>query len=745
MNLKTIKHDFLSSVVVTLVAIPLCLGIALASGVPLFAGILSGIIGGIVVGMISQSSFSVSGPAAGMIAVVITCIAQLGGYQYFLLALIVAGVIQLLCGIFRAGFIANFVPTNVIQGLLAAIGILIIIKQIPLAFGYYADPVVLHHSLESAEEILNLPTLFTIFHHINISAMIITFASLIILFCWDKFLPRVAKFIPAAVTVVIFSVALNAIFKFIDPKLALGSSHLVQLPINKTFEQLLLQFKHPDFSAWKNINIYFYGAMIAIIASLESLLNLEAIEKLDDKHHYCSRNRELLAQGIGNIAAGLLGGLPVTSVIVRSSVNINAGAKSKLSTIFHGIFLLLSVTLLSETLNYIPLAALAAILIYTGYKLANVALFQNAYQEGARYFIPFAITTIAIVISNLLTGILIGLTVSILFILHHNSKNGFTLVNENHTFGKIIRLLLPQQVTFLNKAAIVSELNRIPNNAKVIIDAKSTDYIDNDILGVIMEFKDRQAKDKNILLNLVGFQDHYDIKNETKFINATTYDVQTTLTPDVALRILREGNKRFINGEPIHKDYKQQIIATSKSQHPIAVVLSCIDSRVPVELIFDVTLGDLFVVRIAGNIANPDIVGSIEFACDIAKAKLIVVLGHIGCGAIKAACENFQLGNLTQLVDKIKPAIKMETAVNPHFSITDEHAIQNITRNNVNLTKDYLYKKSDVLRNLIDAEQVKMVGAVYNIHTGIVEFEGIPQNDLMYLMADEEIPAIPVQ
>ena len=617
----------------------------------------------------------------------------------------------------RAGFIANFVPANVIQGLLAAIGILIIIKQLPLALGYYADPAVAQGVLKHAEENLNFSVLLHVLNYLNTSAIAITCFSLAILLSWEKLFPRMSKLVPSAVAVVVIAALINMALKLLDPHLALGSSHLVKMPVSQTMSDFFLQFKHPNFSGMTNPNVYLYAFMIAAIASLETLLNLEAVEKLDEKHQYSSRNRELVAQGIGNITSGLLGGLPITSVIVRSSVNINAGAHSKLSTILHGIFLLIAITFLAKYLNCIPLAALSAILIFTGYKLANIKLFKEAYHEGIRYFIPFLVTAVAIVSTNLLLGIVIGLMVSIIFILHYNSKNGFTVVDEAHTSGNALRLILPQQVTFLNKAAIIQELNKIPDGSKVIIDAKATDYIDNDILIVIREFKDRQSLEKNILLNLVGFKPHYQIEDDIQFITATTSDVQKILTPKMVLKILKEGNNRFMQGTPIHKDYKQEMTATAQSQHPIAVILSCIDSRVPVELIFDLTLGDVLVTRIAGNIANEDIIGSIEFACDIAKAKLILVLGHHGCGAIKAACDHLQLGYLTQLLDKIQPAIEMEARHHKEINV------DNVTRNNVENTKKFLLEKSDVLRKLIHTQEVQMIGAIYNIQTGAVEFD----------------------
>ncbi|MDP1573611.1 MAG: SulP family inorganic anion transporter [Coxiellaceae bacterium] len=724
MTFSYIKQDIFASITVALVAIPLCLGIALASGVPLFSGILTGIIGGIVVGFISGSKVSVSGPAAGMIAVTISVIAELGSFELFLLSLTIAGFLQIIAGIFRGGFIANYIPTNVIQGLLAAIGILIIIKQLPIALGYYHDSASVNLALEHTEKTLSIPYLFSAISHINGMAILITLCSLIILLSWEKYLPKLAKIIPASVMVVFCAIMINMLSKVFIPGLTLQSFHLVNMPLNKSFSEFLSQLKFPDFSALSNIKVYTYAAMIAVMASLETLMCLEGIEKIDKKHRYTSRNLELVAQGFGNIFSGLLGGLPITSVIIRSSANIYAGAKTKLSTILHGFILLASITLIPKYLNDIPLAALAAILIHTGYKLSSLNLFKKAYGQGMRYFIPFLITVISIIFTNLLTGILIGLTVSILFILHYNSKNSLLVVNESHASGEVLRFILPQQITFLNKAAIIDELNKIPNKSNVLIDANSTDYIDTDVLGVIKEFKDEQAPEKNIRLNISGLKDYYEIKNQVNFINATTYDVQMKLTHKDALKILMEGNKRFMNGTPIHKDYKHQIKMNSHSQHPIGVILGCIDSRVPVEIIFDLTLGDLFVARVAGNIANVDIVASIEYACKVAQTKLVIVLGHRECGAIKAACENFQMGNITQLIEKIKPAIEMEKATG-NLSENKETFLDHVIENNVKITKSYLFEHSTILKDMFSKNEINIIGAIYNIHTGEVLFNSI--------------------
>lgn len=723
LNLNNLKNDLTAGIVVFLVAIPLCLGIALASGASLFAGIISGIIGGIVVGMLSDSRVSVSGPAAGMIAIVLTAVSALGSYQAFLLALFIAGILQILIAYCRAGFIAEYIPSNVIQGLLVAIGILIIIKQLPLAIGYYSQTHTLQQSLKVAQETLSFEPLSALFTHISLGAMIIATFSLAILIFWSKLPFKFAKMIPGAVVVVIAAIVINHCFNYFSPQFVLENSHLVNIPINNNISAIFSQFKHPSFSEWSNFNIYLYAIIIAIVASLETLLNLEGAEKIDPHHRYSSRNKELLAQGVGNTLSGLIGGLPITSVIVRTSVNIEAGAKSKHATIFHGIFLLCSLVLIPQWLNKIPIAALATIMVYTGFKLARVSLFKEMYQKGFPYFFPFIVTIFAIVSINLLIGILIGLATSFFFILRMNSKQCFMTVNEKHPSGNVLRLILPQQVTYLNKASIVKTLKQIEPDLKVVIDAQRAHYIDNDILEIIDNFKNYQAPEKNIQLNLEGFKSNYPLENQTNFITATTYDVQSNITPAEILEVLYEGNQRFIQNTPIHKNYSQQIAATIKSQHPIAVVLSCIDSRVPVELIFDVSVGDMFVARVAGNIINNDILASMEFACSIIGVKLIMILGHKNCGAIKAACDNMTMGHLSQLIEKIKPAIQAETQTNENRDSSNDEFVTNVTCINIQHVKNNIYQRSDVLRKLIDQQQIAVTGAIYDVETGMVKFE----------------------
>lgn len=716
------RKDLIASVVVFLVAIPLCLGIALASDAPPFAGIVTGIIGGIVVGAISGSRVSVSGPAAGMIAVVLASISVLGSYENFLLALLLAGLLQIVIGAFRAGFIADYIPSNVIKGLLAAIGILIIIKQLPLALGYMIDSSEVSQNLKVAQETFHIEPLLHLLTHISVAAMLISGSSLIILMLWSRLPKKISETLPAAMVAVLFAVLLNQTFVLLAPGFALSDSHLVNIPVNESFHSIVMHFQHPNFSSWQNINIYIYAAMIAAVASLETLLNLEAAEKMDPHHRYSSRNRELIAQGVGNMASGMIGGLPITSVIIRSAVNIQSQASSKGSTILHGTWLLFSLLFIPQLLNKIPIASLAAILIFTGYKLASIDVFKKMYRQDFAHFFPFVVTIVGIVFTNLLLGVLIGLTASFFFILRQNSKNRLFKINEKHASGDALRLMLPQQLTFLSKAAVIRTLDEIKPNTKVILDANQTTYIDQDILNIIEEFKSAQSVEKKIQLNLEGFKSIYRMADQINFVNVTTSSVQAKLTPAQVLSILHEGNQRFMQNTPIHKNFSEQISNTIAAQHPIAVVLSCIDSRVPIEFIFDTNLGDVFVIRIAGNVVNQDILGSLEFACHVAGAKLILVLGHEHCGAIQAACNNVTLGHLTQLLEKIKPAINQQAQ---SFAAAENKSsyVSKVTACNVALVKQYLYQNSDILQPMIDDQKIALVGAMYDIGSGMVHFE----------------------
>lgn len=498
-----IKSDFSSGLVVFLIAVPLCLGIALASGAPLFSGMIAGIIGGIVVGALSGSQMSVSGPAAGLTAVVLTAITKLGAFDVFLLALVIGGGMQLLLGLIKAGTVANYFPSNVIKGMLSAIGIIIILKQLPHAFGYDAGGM--------TDDDNNQIALLSILNHVHFGAILITAISVLIILYWSK-IPK-AGIIPSALVAVIVGAGLNALFISIGSPLAIAPSHLVSLPIPDSFNAFVGQFTTPDFTAIGNKEVWITAATIAIVASVETLLNVEATDKLDPLKRYTSPNRELKAQGIGNIVSGLVGGLPVTSVIVRSSANINAGGKSKLSTIIHGSLLLICTALIPVLLNKIPLATLAAVLLVTGYKLCKISIFTEMFKNGKYQWVPFLVTVVAIVFTDLLIGIALGMTVSVFAILRGNIKSSYFFRKEKYKNGDSIRLELAEEVSFLNKASILLTLDHMPENTTVIIDAGKTTYIDFDVLESIREFKDVKAPQKNIIVVLKGFKEAYKIAN----------------------------------------------------------------------------------------------------------------------------------------------------------------------------------------------------------------------------------------
>ncbi len=505
------KTDTLSGLVVFLVALPLCLGIAVASGAPPFAGIITGVIGGIVVGFLSNSNLSVSGPAAGLIAIVLAAVTNLG-YETFLLAVVLAGVFQLILGFAKAGSISSYFPSGVIEGMLTAIGIIIIKKELPHAIGYdkgHEGDFYSYELLDKADQGF-FGELIHSFNYAHNGIILVTLVSLAILIAFNKvaFLKKI-KAIPGALIVVIVGILINELFRLTNSALLISEEHLVKLPTASSFSEFFTQFSFPNFAGFTNPAVWITAATIAAVASIETLLCLEAGDKMDPLKRYSSANIELKAQGIGNILAGLIGGIPMTSVIVRTSANVNAGARTKFSAIAHGVFLLLAVVLIPSLLNKIPMACLAAILIMIGLKLASPKVFKHMWHAGKFQFIPFIVTTISVVGIDLLKGVGIGLVVSIFFILRGNMKLAYFFKKEEHHEGETITIDLAQEVSFLNKAAIKQTLSHLPNNCKVIIDAKNTVYIDYDVLELIKDFVNFGSKDKNIEVQLINFKEEY--------------------------------------------------------------------------------------------------------------------------------------------------------------------------------------------------------------------------------------------
>jgi carbonic anhydrase len=724
MHTNTLKYDLPAGIVVFLVALPLCLGIALASGAPLFSGIISGIIGGIVVGAISGSHTSVSGPAAGLAAVVLASITKLGAFDILLAAIFIAGVLQLILGVARAGFIANYIPSNVIKGLLAAIGILLILKQIPHAIGYDSNQAD-ETSFIQADGDNTFSAILHALDAITPGALIIALVSMLILVYWDKTPLKNVKLLPAPLFVVALSVILHLAFNRFFPALSIAPAHLVDIP-PLDIGNLGNYLRFPDLAHFTNHDVWLVGITIAIVASLETLLNVEAVDKLDPHKRETPPNRELVAQGVGNICAGLLGGLPLTSVIVRSSVNVQNDNRTKASAIFHGVLLLASVLVLAPALNLIPLAALAAILIVTGYKLAKVSLFRDMYKKGWSQFVPFAVTVGAIVLTDLLTGVLIGLAASLFYLMRSNFRNPFSIEQYRLHIGEVVKMELPNQVSFLNKATIKSALWDIPANANVLIDAGNTDYIDNDVLEIIADYR-VVAAERNVRLNVVGLRDEYRLQDPIQFVPALDKDTRDKLRPDDVLQLLRDGNERFRAGRTTKKYYLDQVEATAGGQHPMAVVVNCIDSRTSPEIIFDAGLGDLLTVRIAGNVISREIIGSLEIAHKLG-AKLIVVKGHSSCGAIGLALQNEGAHSVGAITGKIRKAID-DCQCGAHHPPEGQALLEQVTRRNIENSLEEIMAGSAFLRERIARGEMGLVGAYHDIATRTVHFGALVTPD----------------
>src|SRR5690606_13222761 len=478
---RDLKYDFPASVVVFLVALPLCLGIAMASGAPLLAGIVTGVVGGIVVASISKSPLSVSGPAAGLTVIVLGAIEKLGAYETFLLAVVIAGIVQLILGIIKAGMIGNYFPSAVILGMLAAIGITIILKQIPLAFGMteaHAFEIDNGGGISSFKD--------TILNGINWGATIICLVSLALLIYWPKI--KGANKVPAPLMVVILGIAIA--YALQGSGMGLTSSHFVVIPIVDSFQEFTQLFAFPDFSQILNKDVWITAITIAIIASLETLLSIEAIDKLDPFKRNTPTNRELIAQGVGNVTSGFLGGLPMTSVIVRSSANLQAGGRTRQSAMLHGLWLLVALLAIPSIINLIPLASLAAILLQTGYKLAKPSLFKAMYRKGLDQFIPFFVTITAVVFTDLLMGVGIGILVAIFYIIRANMQNAFKMEIREQNGEKTVIMTLAEEVYFLNKVPIQQKLYSLPKNVEAIrIDGKQSKFIDKDVIEVLKDFE----------------------------------------------------------------------------------------------------------------------------------------------------------------------------------------------------------------------------------------------------------------
>ncbi len=729
---NSLSHDLTSGLAVFLVAVPLCLGVALASGAPLFSGLLSGIIGGLLVGAISGSHTSVSGPAAGLTTIVAAQIVALGSFDAFLLALCLAGLIQIGLGIARAGVLAAFFPSSVIKGLLAAIGVILILKQFPHLLGHDADPEG-DMSFSQPDSENTLSELFEMFNHVHPGALVVGITSIAVLVIWEKWKRLKTSPVPASLVVVLLGVGLSQVLGRLGGVWQIQPAQLVEVPLVDSLRGFLQFLQWPDFSQWENPKIYTAAFTIAAVASLETLLNLEAVDKLDPQQRTSPPSRELVAQGIGNMTAGLIGAIPVTSVVVRSTVNIDSGGKTKLAAIFHGALLLASVVLFPAWLNMIPLSCLAAILMVTGFKLVSPELVKRMWSEGRYQFVPFAVTVVAIVFTDLLVGVLIGLVTSISFILNSNVRRPLRRIVEKHLGGDVLHVQLPNQVSFLNRVALLNVFDSLPRGGKLLLDAGGTDYIDPDLLDLIRDFREKTGPARGIELSLAGFKEKYQLVDQIQYIDYSTRDLQTAITPEQVLKILRDGHDRFRSGQRLTRDLGRQVNATAEAQHPLAVVLSCIDSRTPAELIFDLGVGDIFSVRVAGNVLSRNVIGSIEYSCAVAGSKLVMVMGHSRCGAVTAAVSYSCLGDpsieasgcehLGGIVSSIEESIdqrRCQTAdqLSPEKmqSFVDE-----VSRRNVLRVAEQLRRESRVLNRLATEGKIAIVGVFYDVSSGRIQ------------------------
>jgi carbonic anhydrase len=610
----------------------------------------------------------------------------------------------------KAGVIAHYFPSSVINGMLSGIGMILFLKQIPHALGYdrdYDGDFIFFQ----ADHFSSFSELTNAVEFISPTATVIAFISLGILILWEQpFIKaiRYARLYQGILLALLLGVLSNQYLLTFAPELALKDNHLVMIPVFSTFSDVLAQFHSPDFSLFDQPKVYLAAVTLALVASLETLICVEAADKLDTYRRVTSTNRELMTQGLANTVLGLCGGLPLTQVIVRSSINIQAGARSKTAGFIQGVLMLLAVIFIPEWMNFIPLATLASVLLVVSYKLINPAMFKTMYQAGWYHFIPFCVTILGLVFTDLLIGIIIGLVVALFAILLENYKSASYF--REAVIGNKIIFRLSEHVSFLNKANIKRTLDHVPANSDVVIDATRSKYIDYDVFEVIEDFKHEAALKKiNLTLeNMRGFG----VLKPIEKARSQTYDSQQALTPAQVLAILQHGNEHFINNLEANRNLLEQVNDTQQGQFPLAIILSCMDSRTSVELIFDLGLGDVFSARVAGNVVNDDILGSMEYACKLAGSKLIVVLGHTHCGAIKGACAHVELAHLTGLLAKIQPAI---TAVG-------NESVEKVAEKNVQLTVEQIRAQSSVLETLIQSGDIGIIGGMYDVETGRVEF-----------------------
>ncbi|MDZ4668847.1 MAG: carbonic anhydrase [bacterium] len=714
--LKNLRTDFPASLSLFIVAIPLCLGIAHASGAPMMAGLITGIVGGLVVGYLSESNLSVSGPAAGLTTICLASIAELGSYEGLVSAVLLAGIIQIGFGFVKLGLFSHYVPTSVVKGMLSAIGLTLILKQLPHLLGHDSEEMgaeefsLANGGIDTSQSVVGLDHentfshLLNTFNNLNYAVLFIGIISLLILVFWDLKFAKKYLLIPGYLIAVIFGAIGTITLNLIGGSFAIASEHLVSLPDFFENSGEVKLFITPTFEFITHLNFYKVAFTIALVASLETLLSIEAIEKLDPIKHRIDGNRELMAQGAGNIVSASLGGLPLTSVIVRGSVNIAAGTKTKWSTMLHGLFILLSLLFLSKAINLIPLSSLAAVLCYTGFKLIRPDNFKEQFARGWYQFIPFIVTILAIVLSDLLIGVMIGMAVSFLFIVRENYQSPVLKVED---VGLITKITLGNNVSFLHKNQVIKALEQIGSNQIVEIDGSHIEFIDTDILDVIREFK-VNCKEKNIEL-LIGGIRGMETKDEIKSQIEESY------------KKLFVNNRNWVEKKlKTDPEYFQKLQA---GQSPEYLFIGCSDSRVPANEITGTDPGEMFVHRnIANMVVNSDInmLAVLQYSVEVLNVKHVIVCGHYGCGGVKAALEGNQLGLIDKWLRNIKDVYRLHE-VELDAIHDKEHKTRRMVELNVQEQVFNLMKTSYVQRNreLFGFPQVH--GWVYDLAEGYIK------------------------
>ncbi len=698
------KRNIPAGTVVFFVALPLCLGIALAQGAPLLSGLISGIIGGIIVGILGASHVSVSGPAAGLTVVVIGAISQLGGFAAFTLAVFLSGVFQIAFALMRMGMVSKFIPGSVIRGMLAAIGIIIILKQVPHLLGYDADYVGdLGFSQRDGHNTFS--ELWLTFSNLNKTAILISMVSLVLILSWDKYIaPRVKYLasIPGSVLAVLAGVGLNLVAAKVEWLKDLGANHLVQLPTSLGLKDFTSHFAALDFSLLMNKQVIMIALTIAIIGSVETLLSLEAADKIDPGRRIANKNKELWAQGTGNMLAGLLGGLPITAVIVRTVTNVNSGATHRLSAIWHGVLLVIAVFLIPQVLNFIPLAALAMILALVGYKLSSYRIFMTEWHAGKEQFIPFIVTVVAVIFTDILLGVGIGFLVAIGFIIFESYQKGFF---TSQTDGKMT-IKLAGDISFIHRASLGEALRKIPDNAQVVLQSENPQEIHHDIAELISEFRE-SAPLRGIQVSEKGMPYIADKKNaHTK--KSPTY------------QRLIHGNRNWVAGVLEQDRYYFERLA--RGQAPQILWIGCADSRVPPNEITETKPGEIFIHRNVANLVvhtDLNMLSVLQYAVEALKVKHVIVCGHYECGGIRAAMANVDLGLANNWLRNIKEVYNMRAVELDEIGSPKERERMLVEFNVMEQVRNLA--KTSIIQRAWKKRQIEIHGWVVDLATGYIK------------------------